>query len=133
MNRVGPGSLGRWWVRPSAHTNYTFRVAGVNSNGTGPFTAILSILTNEDGKSFYVLGGVIFILIVPGVVSNLTAEPRFTSIVLTWSPPQDSNGVIIAYGVTYRVNDNSIIATNTTVNSTTHIIELPEDNIMISH
>ena len=31
------------------HTNYTFRVAGVNSNGTGPFTGIIAIPTREDG------------------------------------------------------------------------------------
>ena len=31
------------------HTNYTFRVAGVNSNGIGPFTEPITILTNEDG------------------------------------------------------------------------------------
>ena len=30
------------------HTNYTFRVAGVNSNGTGPLSDILTILTSED-------------------------------------------------------------------------------------
>ena len=32
------------------HTNYTFRVAGVNSNDTGPYTNIITIQTNEDGK-----------------------------------------------------------------------------------
>ena len=31
------------------HTNYTFRVAGNNINGTGPFTDTIAILTNEDG------------------------------------------------------------------------------------
>ena len=31
------------------HTNYTFRVAGVNINGTGPYTNINTILTDEDG------------------------------------------------------------------------------------
>lgn len=30
-------------------TNYTFRVAGVNINGTGPFSNALTILTDEDG------------------------------------------------------------------------------------
>ena len=30
------------------HTNYTFSVAGVNSNGTGPFTMI-NLLTEEEG------------------------------------------------------------------------------------
>ena len=31
------------------HRNYTFKVAGVNSNGTGPYTNISTILTDEDG------------------------------------------------------------------------------------
>ena len=31
-------------------TSYTFQVAGVNINGTGPFTNMLVITTNEDGK-----------------------------------------------------------------------------------
>ena len=30
------------------HTNYVFRVAGVNSNGTGPFSND-TVTTNEDG------------------------------------------------------------------------------------
>ena len=30
------------------YTNYTFRVAGVNDNGTGPFTNVTSILTEDD-------------------------------------------------------------------------------------
>ena len=29
---------------------YTFRVAGVNSNGMGPFTDVISIHTDEDSK-----------------------------------------------------------------------------------
>ena len=33
------------------HTNYSFRVAGVNSNGTGPFTGLFSIVTDEDCMS----------------------------------------------------------------------------------
>ena len=33
------------------HTNYTFRVAGINSNGTGPFTNFTLILTDEDGNN----------------------------------------------------------------------------------
>ena len=33
------------------HTNYTFRVAGVNSNGTGPFSNGTTITTDEDGKN----------------------------------------------------------------------------------
>ncbi len=65
-----------------------------------------------------------FIFIVPGAVSNLAAESRFTSIVLTWSPPHEPNGVIIAYEVTYRVNDTNSATINTTDISTTHTLEL---------
>ena len=32
------------------YTNYTFRVAGVNINGTGPFTDTVTATTNEDSK-----------------------------------------------------------------------------------
>ena len=31
------------------HTNYIFRVAGVNSNGTGPYSDDITVLTDEDG------------------------------------------------------------------------------------
>ena len=41
----------------------------------------------------------------PGPVSALMAQPMFASIVLTWSAPQEPNGVLISYEVTYRVND----------------------------
>ena len=33
------------------HTNYIFRVAGVNSNGTGPYSNDITVLTDEDSKS----------------------------------------------------------------------------------
>ena len=51
---------------------------------------------------------------VPGVVSNFTGQPKFTSVVLTWSAPQEPNGVIISYEVTYRVSDGNLVTTNTT-------------------
>ena len=52
--------------------------------------------------------------VVPGVVSDLAGLPKFTSIVLTWSAPQEPNGVIISYEVTYRVSDGNLVTTNTT-------------------
>ena len=55
-----------------------------------------------------------FCLTVPGVVSDLTGQPKFTSIVLTWSAPQEPNGVIISYEVTYRVSDGNLVTANTT-------------------
>ena len=33
------------------HTNYIFRVAGVNSNGTGPYTNNTMVMTEEDGNN----------------------------------------------------------------------------------
>ena len=47
-------------------------------------------------------------------MSDLTGQPKFTSIVLTWSAPQEPNGVIISYEVTYRVSYVYLVATNTT-------------------
>ena len=32
------------------HTNYIFRVAGVNSNGTGPYSNGTIVMTKEDGN-----------------------------------------------------------------------------------
>ena len=55
-----------------------------------------------------------YICAVPGVVSDLTGQPKFTSIVLTWSAPQEPNGVIISYEVTYRDSDGNLVTTNTT-------------------
>ena len=99
------------------HTNYTFRVAGVNSNGTGAYTNISTILTDEDGMlklSNAVMKNAYYTCTVPGVVSDLTGQPKFTSIVLIWRAPQEPNGVIISYEVTYRVSDGNLVTTNTT-------------------
>ena len=54
----------------------------------------------------------------PGAVSSLMALPKFTSIVLTWMPPQEPNGIISAYEVTYRVGDEADLV-NTTVEAST--------------
>ena len=32
------------------YANYTFKVAGVNDNGTGPFSNVTSILTEEESN-----------------------------------------------------------------------------------
>ena len=47
-------------------------------------------------------------------MSDLTGQPKLTSIVLTWSTPQEPNGVIISYEVTYRVSDGNLITNSTT-------------------
>ena len=60
--------------------------------------------------------------IVPDPVSNLAGTTKFTSILLTWSPPQEPNGVIISYEVTYTVNGNNTVRVNTSDLSTTFTI-----------
>ena len=55
-------------------------------------------------------------------MTDLTTLPKFTSIDLTWSAPQEPNGVIISYEVTYRVTGNNVVTTNTTDLSTTFSI-----------
>ena len=55
-------------------------------------------------------------------MSNLVGTPKFTSIVLTWSSPQEPNGVIISYEVTYTVNGNNTVRVNTSDLSTTFTI-----------
>ena len=101
-------------------TRYMFRVAGVNDAGTGPFTAATAILTNEESMLLTTtimlsLAYVAFLHIAPaGAVSNFTAIPGLFSVMLTWSPPQEPNGVIISYEVTYTVNDGNPVRTFTT-------------------
>ncbi len=36
----------------------------------------------------------------------------FTSVVLTWAPPRQPNGIIIAYEVTYRINGSNLVRVN---------------------
>ena len=49
-------------------------------------------------------------------MSDLTGQPKFTSIVLTWSAPQEPNGLVTGYEVTYRVSvsDVILVTANTT-------------------
>ena len=63
-----------------------------------------------------------FSYIVPGPVSNLTAVPRVKSIDLTWSAPQEPNGVIIRYEITYRVAGSNLTTINITGSTTTFSI-----------
>ena len=53
------------------------------------------------------------------------AEAMFNSIVLTWSVPEEPNGVILSYQVTYTVDDSAPVSTSTTASSTTFTISLP--------
>ena len=53
--------------------------------------------------------------IVPGPVADLNSRARVRSVDLTWSVPEEPNGVIISYEITYRVTgSNLVVTTNTT-------------------
>ena len=102
-------------------TNYTFQVAGVNSYGIGPFSNII-IETAEDSMFDFTMhysNRVIYYFpcIAPGVVSVLGSNPRFTSMDITWAPPDSPNGVILRYEVTYTINNSSPITNSTELNT----------------
>ena len=58
-------------------------------------------------------------------MSDLTAGTEFTSVVLTWSVPQEPNGVITAYEVTYSIDGAVVVDTSTDVTTTFTIPSLP--------
>ena len=60
-------------------------------------------------------------------MSDLDANPEADSVVITWSVPQEPNGIIIAYEVTYSINGSAITVVNSTNGATTTltILSLP--------
>ena len=46
-------------------TNYTFQVAGINSNGTGPFSDLVTIQNDEDSRSKSCLVSLLLLLFSP--------------------------------------------------------------------
>ena len=63
-----------------------------------------------------------FPCIVPGVVSGLRSNPRFTSMDITWAPPESPNGIILCYEVTYTINNSAPVTNSTELNT---IITIP--------
>ena len=61
-------------------------------------------------------------LSVPSAVTNFTIKVTLTSIVLTWSAPEEPNGLIIFYEVNYRVNDGELVTASTASLGTTFTI-----------
>ena len=61
-------------------------------------------------------------LIVPGQVYNFTGRSEQNSVVLTWSPPLEPNGIIIGYELNYRVDSGSLVTINLTDLSTAFTI-----------
>ena len=60
------------------------------------------------------MSSLISLLTVPGPVLDLTARPETDSVVLTWSVPQEPNGIIIAYEVNYIIDNTAITVVNST-------------------
>ena len=56
-------------------------------------------------------------------MSDLTAGPVFVSVLISWSAPQEPNGRIIAYEVTYRVASDDVVMRNNTELETS--LEIP--------
>ena len=79
-----------------------------------PMTSLFLLMKTVKTKCYTKIVVLIVCLIVPGLVTNLTGQPKFTSIVLTWSAPQEPNGVIISYEITYRDSNDNAFTTNTT-------------------
>ena len=66
-------------------------------------------------------------------MSDLTASPEATSVVLTWSVPEIPNGMVIAYEVTYSIKGGAITVVNSTNGATTLTIpSLPPNTIVSS-
>ena len=72
------------------------------------------------------------LLTVPGPVSDFTARPEVTSVVLTWSAPQEPNGITVAYEVTYSIDGGAITVVNSTNGASTITIPSLPPNTNIS-
>ncbi|XP_069910804.1 neogenin isoform X14 [Oryctolagus cuniculus] len=75
-------------------TEYNFRVAALTINGTGPATDWLSAETFESDLDE---------TRVPEVPSSLHVRPLVTSIVVSWTPPENQNIVVRGYAIGYGI------------------------------
>ncbi|XP_043349183.1 neogenin isoform X29 [Dermochelys coriacea] len=75
-------------------TEYSFRVAALTSNGTGPATDWISAETFESDLDE---------TRVPEVPSSLHVRPLVTSIVVSWTPPENQNIVVRGYAIGYGI------------------------------
>ncbi|NWW52335.1 NEO1 protein, partial [Pedionomus torquatus] len=75
-------------------TEYSFRVASLTINGTGPATDWVSAETFESDLDE---------TRVPEVPSSLHVRPLVTSIVVSWTPPENQNIVVRGYAIGYGI------------------------------
>ena len=62
----------------------------------------------------------VFPTLVPGPVDLLRALPRFYSVVVTWRAPEQRNGVILGYKLTYSINFTNFVTKNIEVDDYRH-------------
>ncbi|KAM7151097.1 LOW QUALITY PROTEIN: neogenin-like [Molossus nigricans] len=77
-----------------AGTEYNFPVAALTGNGTGPATDWLAAETFESDLDE---------TRVPEVPSSLHVRPLVTSIVVSWTPPENQNIVVRGYAIGYGI------------------------------
>uniref|UniRef100_A0A674G7X3 Neogenin n=1 Tax=Taeniopygia guttata TaxID=59729 RepID=A0A674G7X3_TAEGU len=75
-------------------TEYSFRVAAMTINGTGPATDWVSAETFESDLDESR---------VPEVPSSLHVRPLVTSIVVSWTPPENQDVVVRGYAIGYGI------------------------------
>ncbi|XP_064421842.1 neogenin 1a isoform X3 [Latimeria chalumnae] len=75
-------------------TEYSFRVAAMTLNGTGPATEWMSAETFESDLDE---------TRVPDVPSSLHVRPLVTSIVVSWTPPENQDIVVRGYAIGYGI------------------------------
>ena len=118
--------------------NYTISVAAVNSNGTGPYTANITVQTQPDGKyiacTISMMNKELYLRISfpapSGAPTNISISVSGRTLYAVWYPPvaTERNGIITSYDFTYI---GSPIDTNTTVISVSAISD-QEANIVLS-
>uniref|UniRef100_H3AQC0 Neogenin 1 n=1 Tax=Latimeria chalumnae TaxID=7897 RepID=H3AQC0_LATCH len=83
-----------WLVGLERGTEYSFRVAAMTLNGTGPATEWMSAETFESDLDE---------TRVPDVPSSLHVRPLVTSIVVSWTPPENQDIVVRGYAIGYGI------------------------------
>ena len=118
----GPSTITHTFTDLTPFTLYRFRVAAINDDGVGPFThPYTSIATEPDCECItlyvciycncknvklnnkkWLLKILLPIPLVPGPVSNLSYQiTSDTSAKIMWSEPEEPNGVITGYDLTF--------------------------------
>jgi len=83
---------------------YSVRVAAMSNNGSGPFSDVVEQTSGQDGKlncKLYIF--TFYTFPVPSAPRSLTViSVTDTTVTLSWSPPDPTNGVITLYELQYK-------------------------------